>query len=381
MAAISSRSILSSSLGLQKQLVEKYFESSEGARTLIDTFRSCLGNRDPNTTFHRSSMGSTGHTYLCSMPSNRLPKEMSVQPIGLVLKWQNSALCAIEKLGAQIFQHFGLNAPKVHPFSESEAKKIMDSARKTDEKLDSMVNGLPLVAMPRMHAANLTDIIKNGRLKQLSIQDQELLLQKFGQITLLDLLIGNNDRFIKFIPNAEKKFHDLPSLNGGNILIEFETEDASIRLKDVYPIDNCTAIELLEKKPIEEEEDYGFSLFGEEDEDEDEDLQFPSQPTSEKKDLIAEFNAVFRSLIQNQDILCKHFEENLKKEILECNENVDDYKELLNLIPVHYKEGMNQFLQKIRQNPNYLEKLEDSMGTKKMRDLISRNLQVLKEKS
>ncbi|NGX48067.1 MAG: hypothetical protein K1000chlam3_01454 [Chlamydiae bacterium] len=383
MTVLTNQSILSSSLELQKQLSELYFESSEKTRKLVDIFTRCLKEEDQTTTFHRSSEGSTGHTYLCSMPSYLIPEEKITQSIGLVLKWQNSTLCAIEKLGAQIFQHFGLNAPKIHPFSENEAKKIMDSARKIDEKLGSMVNGLPLVAMPRIFAVSLTDIIKNGKLKQLSLQDQELLLKKFGQITLLDLLIGNNDRFISFIPDAEKKFNELSSLNGGNVLIEFEAEDSSIRLKDVYPIDNCTAIELLEKKPIEEEENYDFSLFSEEGEEEGEEEgpQFASQPSSKKKDLIAEFNAVFRSLIQDQDTLCKHFEKNLKKEILECNENIDDYREILSLIPVHYKAGMDQFLQKIRQNPSYLEKLENSMDTKKMIELISRNLKALKELS
>lgn len=433
MSILANQPISHSNIELQKQLGDKYFESPEKARKLIDTFKQCLKDKDLNTTFHRSSMGSTGHTYLCSMPSYEIQDEQVIQPIGLVLKWQNPALCAIEKLGAQIFQHFGLNAPKVHPFSENEAKKIMNSARKTDEKLESMVSDLPLIAMPRIHAGNLTDIIKNGKLKQLALEDQKLLLQKFGQITVLDLLIGNNDRFIKFIPDAEKKFNDLSSLNGGNVLIEFDEEESSLRLREVYPIDNCTAIELLEKKPIEEEEDYSFSLFDEEGKDEEPLVSnLDLQPSSEKKDLIAEFNGVFRSLIQDQDTLCKHFEKNLKKEILECTtipaesevsgcsfffksiaswlssnlpwkafdsssvfedleaessagiavkdkEKLADYEHLLKLIPVHYKAGMDQFLQKIRENSDFIKNLDDNIDTNKMKDLISRNLQVLKE--
>nr|NGX60153.1 hypothetical protein [Chlamydiota bacterium] len=282
---------------VQKDLQNKYFANPDGVKKLLDSFRLCLQLKDLNTTFEKSNKGSTGHTYLCSMPTYRITDEKKIQPMEFVLKWQNLAFCTIEKLGAQIFQHFGFHVPKIHQFSKSEATEVMHAAREMDFKLEAMVNGVPLIAMPKIHGGNLTDIIKNGKLKKLSKEDLEILLQKFGQIALLDLIIGNDDRFIGFSSNLKQVFHK--SLNPGNVMVEVD-QSSPPRLVGVYPIDNCTSADLILKEKEKEEEEMDldlFSIF-----DEHEDLDAPMAVQSKSKEAhsaeidpkcIAGFNAVF----------------------------------------------------------------------------------------
>ncbi|MGE3535467.1 MAG: hypothetical protein AB7H48_11620, partial [Parachlamydiales bacterium] len=222
---------------------------------------------------------------------------------------------------------------------------------------------LSLIAMPLLDANNFKEASKS-KIKQMSAEDQQAMLEKFGEIALLDIILGNNDRLVSFTDDVESLFSVTSSFNSGNVMMEFE-EDVSGRQKlvDVYPIDNCTLDLADKKKHISDSEgDIGFGLF------EDNLLETPpDSPNSVESSpktvpqpedpvdaealfqaKIIRLNQVCIRLINDLDCVAKHIQNNIAKDLKEREPDIEVYREFIDMAPEHLVIGMRKALDKAR---------------------------------
>lgn len=399
---------------IQKNLQAKYFCSKENCDTLLTAFHRCLASKDRNTTIHRSSSGGTGFTFLCSMPSTAVENNNEeAQPIRLVLKWQNEGQCSIEKMGSLLFQFFGFPAPEILSPDVKLARKISGFAVKECQAFESAAETMSMIAMPQLHANNFKEALKNGKFQRLSIEDQAKVADRLGEITVVDIFFGNNDRLLKFTSDSKNPFHYPSCFNSGNVMLEIEEFDEKIRLVEIYPIDNCTASDLMDKKRQLEEPEYfdgRLFLFGENKEKSllkspkreiendlkdvsqlQNDCLSPLRETSQASNDIEQkligYHQVFRRLINDGPLLTTHVLNNVKKEILEHSGNIDHCKQFIMMFPHHFNLGKDRSIEKIRKMNfsslvDYLTKKQplDSFNQRGV-NLMEMNYSSLKEQS
>lgn len=374
---------------LQKKeiLSEQYFSDGNQVDGILKVFQESLRNNAPNTTIERTKLGSTGHTYKCSISAKKLAKENPAVMLDFILKWQPKAQCFVEQLGSQLFQSLGYKAPEIYYCDSNKAIEIVASAKKKNETLESKVHELPLIAMPKIEGGNLLDLIKNDKLKKLPKEDIESLMEQFGEIAAMDLLIGNDDRFLRFTSDPSASFIPNKSLNPGNVMMQLKPEGKNYRLVNVYPIDSCPAPVFVDKEKVEEMEELGGGLFGEDDEfecgaEESQSTVLNENTTAEREEKQKGFHKVFKDIYQNIPALCNDFEEKLSIALREESVDLDEYEEFFSAIPTHFIRGLEKGFEKIKQN-NQIPILigQDLPGIKHERRLIEKNLKTLKRKA
>lgn len=364
----------------QKELQAKYFSNPDMLDQLINSFHNCLQSRDPLTTMNKSNAGATGFTFLCGFPSTSLPDESASQPMNLVLKWQNTQQCAIEKCGSKIFQHFGFASPKTLQVAPHQSNFLLPFAEEKNPVINPSQKNLSLIAMPRLHALNFEESIKNRNLKRLSKPDFEKLAEKFGEIASIDFLIGNDDRFVKFKPGYEKEIPSRSSFNSGNILIELENDS----LVEAYPIDNCLTPNLMKKTVFEDLTDIDvctfFSSHSISPLEENKNISSKESEESEQK-LIETYNKIFTNLVKNYDEVSKHITENINDTISKYDK-ISDYQTFHDVLPDHLKKGMIKSYEKIKNfyPENFFQYYKENLdqNLEQMKSLVSTNTLSLK---
>jgi hypothetical protein len=211
--------------------------------------------------------------------------------------------------------------------------------------------------MPKLHALNLQETIRNKYIMRLSTRDQLRLLNNIGKIAAIDLLFANNDRFFSF--NDSDSFANCrQNLNSGNLMIEFIKKPlGKIDLKNVRPIDNCVSSDFLEKKGLEEaEEDFCLDIFAEEESffDTENSVDFlnnhaedKSLATKNSSGLVQSYHEVFKQLVKNVDKVANIIQQNLGKEIDKNKEMNDNYDFFLSCVLDHVKYAMEKTFQEI----------------------------------
>lgn len=350
-------------LAVQKGLKAKYFSGSKECHALLNAlFRSLKANA-PFAFINRSSSGGTGFTFLGQVPSNALSEEVPNQRIGLVIKWQQEGQCNVERIGALFYQTLGFPAPATYRIDPKLANQLGPFGEKKCPAMGDTYKSLTLIGMPLLDANNFKEASKS-KLKLLSREDQQTMLQKFGEIALLDLILGNDDRFISFTDDVENPFKVTSSFNSGNVMMEFEEFEGKVqKLVDVYPIDNCT-LDLADKKTYVSgcEEDLCLGFF-----DGDLSTSPPDSPSSagvtpqsisppvapvdpeiQFQEKIIRLNKVCLRLISDLDCVAKHVQNNIVKDLSERTTDLGEYQEFIDMIPDHLSIGMRQALEKIR---------------------------------
>jgi len=350
-------------LAIQKGLKEKYFSSSGECHLLLTALFESLKGRDPLAFINRSSSGGTGFTFLGQVPSHALAHETPDQRIGIVIKWQSEGQCNVERIGALFFKAFGFPAPETYRIDEKLANLLGPYAEKKCFAMGANYKALSLIAMPLLDANNFKEASKS-KIKQMSPEDQQAMLEKFGEIALLDIILGNNDRFVSFTDDVESLFSVTSSFNSGNVMMEFE-ENVSARQKlvDVYPIDNCT-LDLADKKKriSDSEEDIGFGLFEanllETPPDSPCSVESSPKTVTQPEDpvdaealfqaKIIRLNQVCIRLINDLDCVAKHIQNNLAKDLKEREIDMEAYRGFIDMAPEHLVIGMRKALDKAR---------------------------------
>lgn len=366
----------------KERLSEQYFSSDSQVDDVLKVFREKLVSRDPNTTILKTSAGSTGHTYKCSISAKKLARENPAVMLDFILKWQPEAQCSVELLGTQLFQSHGHKAPNIYYRGSSKAIEIVDSAKKVNEKLKSQVDELPLIVMPKIEGGNLGDLIQNGQLKKLPKEDVEHLIEQYGEIAAMDLLIGNDDRFLRFTDDPDQPFYPGTSLNPGNVMMQLKSEGDSYRLMNVYPIDSCPAPVFVDKEKVEEMEELGFSWM-EDDEwenevEEPEPLVLHNDSATDTEKKRKGFHKVFKEIHHDKTALCKEFDEKLRVELRSHGENLEEYQEFFSAIPTHFSRGLENGFEKIKENGEIPALIRKELpGIEHERELIEKNLKTL----
>ncbi len=387
-------------LATQKNLRSKYFNTNNNCKILLKALHTSLKRKDPATFLKRSSSGGTGFTFLGQISSSAILNEIPDQRIGFVVKWQSEEQCNVERIGALFFKALGFPAPETYRVDHSIANSIGPFAIKECPSLETTYKSLSLIAMPQLDANNFKEASKS-KIKQMSIEDQKVMLQKFGEIALLDIILGNNDRFISFTDNVDSPFSLTSTFNSGNVMMEFEEfEDGNQKLVNVFPIDNCT-LNMADKKKrtCDLNEEVGFGLF------EENLLDAPGaspsltgenslQPASEFDDpvnaenlfqsKIVNLNQVCIKLIKDLDCVAKHIQNNIVNDLKERETNIEEYQQFIDMAPEQLIAGMKKALTmaKTFDVDSFVKQIEseklDSFSNRALR-LIKMNVQSIQQ--
>ncbi len=367
----------------QIQLQEKCFESQENCDQLVEAFHKCLKEGDKYTTIQRSANGCTGFTFLCSVPANKINNQFSEQPLEFVLKWQNKTQCSVEKFGAKLFSQLGFPAPIPISLASDLSSRVAKMASKKCQSF-SYTQEHDLIAMPKLHASNFKEALKNNSVKKCSIQDQAKIIKELGKISAVDLVLANNDRLISFTSDPNDPFHQASKFNSGNVMLELDKSQEPYTFVKMYPIDNCPAPDLIVKgKVVEEEHEYALeNLFNTEDDD------WESEPYLEKigegpqvlspEQVVDGYHQVFQKLITNTDYVTTHAYQNIKKDISDHTNTPQDYDNFLEMVQNKFKEGFLESLHDIKSFDFALDESTDKTSQYAVQ-LFLENLQNLKQ--
>src|SRR3989338_444176 len=220
---------------------------------IAQIFERCLRTKDPTSYLVPPKLGSSGFTFLCSMPSNQLsPMERikEITPLYFVLKWEKESEAQNERFCSRLLRECNFNTSDMHFVSDSIAMSLLPYAIAKKPAMENLGNSRPLMLMPEFQASTFSALVKNGSLFQMDRDDWKKMFRFFGQVAVFDLLIGNDDRLIKLQGADDLSLEKNPSFNSGNIMLHLiPTTDSKKKLTHCYLIDNGTSRYLL---PIKE---------------------------------------------------------------------------------------------------------------------------------
>lgn len=351
---------------------DRYFASQKSCSDLITGLFSAVHSKDPNAVIAKSDEGGTGFTFLCTVPSYFIKEESEVDTIPAVLKWQNETRCKVEQYGARVFRHLGFRSPPCYFFDAGHktAIQLMKTACEKAPAMESLVGTISCLVMPRFHSNNLSHVAKKGEFFKLEETDQKKMIHEFGRITAVDLLIGNDDRFIKFPTNKDLSVLPSGCINSGNILLHIHED----KLQAIFPIDNCPSARLLKKERISSGgfDMMGFSIFDDNKENVNENSVEEALPiedcvekTPPEEDSVEPFHRIFVDFHSNPEKYVDQFTEAFLKKI-RCPKT--EIAKLKPLIKAAFLEGIEGQLSTLTDHANSLREEAESW------DLSSENV-------
>lgn len=376
------------------EIQQEYFSNETKSQTLLDGYLSALKENDPGATMVRTSLGGTGFTFFCKNPSFTIEGEERVDSIGFVLKWQNRVFCEAERLGSEVFRFFDFCIPQMYQFDSEISDKIKVYAEKKKPSMETLDSKTHMLAMPQLYCNNLNDFIKKRMYFSLSKEEKDNLFYEFGRIASIDMLIGNNDRFLELSEkDAEGEVSKIGKFNDGNVLVDLTPSvpllehDRATSVRGVFPIDNCPCSRLLtlDKKEIkefdlscvfyaeEEEEDQGYYIADEQE------SNFSEIPAEAGKDFLAFFNSCFKTFVSKPEEYAFQFARHWNTDVCQGEEG-----ESIESIKVQFARGLIDQLVKIKQEAKVLKKkisveVPESGSLSKVRLLLEKNLEFLEE--
>lgn len=213
----------------------------------------------------RSGHGCTGFTFIFAMTPSAISgtfindvrkinsvaaekiegiKEFSFckQNIKLVLKWALKEDQIIQSLYNNIYRHFGFLAPYSLPIADKESPIIQRICNVAYDNKLSLSATMSLTSTIGFRAANLDEARKGKVFAEYSMQDWREFFLFLGKLTVVDMLLGNHDRILRY--NSSTGELDL-QWNYANIMVDPRT-------KQYFTIDNGIDGGLLPKEKVED---------------------------------------------------------------------------------------------------------------------------------
>ena len=229
-------------------------------------FFTGISRENRSTHIIRSGHGATDLTYICHKYV-----EDEGRVLKFVTKYIHPALSANTRLCSAVFDHLGLQSPKLHVVDSTycgflprgRIGTFMDVDKQKYKKHDfAFMNAFP--------GADIGNLIENQAFFQISEAGICSMFMTFGAVSVYDLMLGNDDRFYR--PNLE--CIDTPSnvdpfLNSGNIMLEiYSPSTEKLEAPNIYCIDNTSSNRLTpflsKKNEVEfdqEKQDYLTAFF------------------------------------------------------------------------------------------------------------------------
>ncbi len=161
------------------------------------------------------------------------------------------------------FRYGDLSEEEVEELRSLIARELKRSFHLIPSSLDPSIkiHGRQLLVLERLNGENLGEFAR-FKYKDMDIEQKQHLFRLFGEIAVLDLLLGNTDRLLQ-LSSAEDSLLAIDSegSNLGNLMFARNKEG----LHSVYPIDNAVDEEFI-KSPVKREAYLNFlgSVFGRE---------------------------------------------------------------------------------------------------------------------
>lgn len=358
---------------------QHYFVSEDKSRMLVEDLCEALEAGSPNATLVRSNKGSTGYTFLATVPSSHIAGCSELDTVNLVCKWQGEDLCKVEAFGAQIFDIFAFNPPPTYCISGESplSGRLMSYALEKVPAMESLVGTLPFLLMPRLMCNNLEDVARSGQFLALDPSEKEKLIYKFGRIAAVDMLIGNNDRFLKF-PLIEEgaAAPEASVINPGNILIYLNQDKRCIG--EIYPIDSCPSMHLIPKEKALEYSHGLVHLFGSTSPEIDSDTESDWNPQF----YVNHFHQIFVQFVVAPDAYATQF---AKGFVTVMNCPIDQIDDLQALTQEAFARGIKDQLSTISEFGGYPEEIlglpEDGSDLYFVKLLFKKNIEHLQQSS
>lgn len=210
-------------------------EEEPSTQEILTQFEDNLQKKDPQTTMIKPEGGSTGFTFICSTPCRQKPRRF-------ILKWDTEAAGINQKMCSDLVKHSGLSAPTIQIVTGALAKKLKRRAEKVTPAFTR--EDFTLIYMPSFPATTFSSARRSGYLKDLTPRNWNTVLIKSGRMLVMDLAMGNADRFFRTDWKNEKsslKTH----FNDGNLMLEMPYGQFDRVFKAVHFIDNETTPSLL----------------------------------------------------------------------------------------------------------------------------------------
>jgi hypothetical protein len=291
-----------------------------------------------------TSLGASGFTFICTVPGKSLSlsdqdittlafdgePDIHKTPFQFVLKWAHHHELYNEQFCASIFDHFKLKAPNIRVIDNPGIldRKIVEVMQR-EKRSFANISIFGIEFMRAFKGATLRSHVKMSRIEALEDEEKKEIFNDIGKGAILDLLIGNEDRFFRLKDSGDG--FGGPFVNPGNFMLELPLVavqgDVKRRLKAVHFIDSTTTIfpkRLLEVGREQEELDCGVGgLFDDAPSESSSSLGELSESSTDSGDteeeILQKYHSIVRSLIVGDDysrfvdIIC----EGLKKEFQE----------------------------------------------------------------
>ncbi|MDE3045687.1 MAG: hypothetical protein KGJ02_03485 [Verrucomicrobiota bacterium] len=139
-------------------------------------------------------------------------------PVKMVFKWTTPFDASTEQVCTKIAEAFGLSVPDIQTVSPKRASVLISPMKKFKPAFSPPA--FSLLVMDRMKGTTLSSLTKENFLK-FNLEAWQRMMRHFGKASMLDLFIGNFDRFVRFDRCVDGSFVlvDNPSANGGNAII------------------------------------------------------------------------------------------------------------------------------------------------------------------
>lgn len=345
---------------------------------LTSIFLATLG-KDNNTIIKKPVLGSSGCTFLCSISERNLNDtaasffkiekgEISnvAKPLNFVVKLLSHDQAINEWGCARFLKQFGFNTPSISFLENLSVKKEFLEVMKRHhsgfptESMNELQRDKEIIIMPKFTATTMASFIEERRILLLNDEEIEELAEMIGKIAIFDLIIGNDDRFIRF--SVEKPGELLaPNLNWGNLMVEI---DLNNHLKNIYLIDNATTSKMVKRHKIDEKifSDGLAGIFDENSQNQmiNDDIQvkIPVNYSEKLKHILPYF-------LSKLSFLKNHIMEGIEKELIGSNQTcepneVDRVNQLLKIFDLNLEKGFKEAI-KIAKNKNTI--IGDSFGT------------------
>lgn len=217
----------------QSQTVS-YSEEIRIVDNLFQSFVASLKNKEPGTSIIKTSEGKNAYTFQCSLAEG----DKTSFFVTKVLK--NARQVAHELAGNYYVGQFSLNAPSSNQYSETlnreEASLIVKQAELKASEQE--LSGYSLLCMEKIQGMSLAQFFLTGKYQE--VKDWASIQEQFGEIAVLDLFMGNLDRFF-----GVQGRNFIPKVNFGNVMLTENLDTIQVTFIDNPPIQEIVNINSL----------------------------------------------------------------------------------------------------------------------------------------
>lgn len=327
----------------QNQTVS-YSEEIRFVDNLFQSFLASLKNKEPGTSIIKTSEGKNAYTFQCSLSEG----DKTYFFVTKVLK--NARQVAHELAGNTYVEQFSLNSPSSNQYSQTlnreEASLIVKEAElKTSQQ---ELSGYSLLCMEKIQGKSLAQFFLTGKYQE--IKDWTSIQEQFGEIAVLDLFMGNLDRFF-----GVQGRNFIPKVNFGNVMLTENLDTIQVTFIDNPPIQEIVNIS---------------SLSVEEKVNEIKSLQLPprikqrkiqeleSQGTQFTPEIVNSLNKLFQGVLcdkEKKKTFSDAIIKGLEQQVIDCLHKEDKREALSHLshyltnLEVNIERGIEKGLQRIKE--------------------------------